>query len=288
MPVLLKGIGRLPAGACACGCPVTSISARRRCSLTGGEAISRPGARRLRAVAAAGGPILERTMWPQTPSELIRVQRRLARSHPAPWRPPATRPLTAACFVCFARAAGTGEGPAERAWAAAALMYADRHLVATATVRGRAGAPYRSGLLALREGRLLEAAVRALSVAPEVLIVNATGRDHPLGAGLALHLGAVLDLPSIGVTDRPLLAEGAQVALERGSSSPLRLRGMEVARLLRTRAGARPLVVHPGWRTDLDTAVALVLAAVRRARTPEPLRRARREARQARAAEEHF
>jgi deoxyribonuclease V len=97
----------------------------------------------------------------------------------------------------------------------------------------------------------------------------------------------VLDLPSVGVTDRPLLAEGAPVAPERGASSPLLLHGAQVARLLRTRAGARPLVVHPGWRTDLDTAAALVLAAVRRARTPEPLRRARREARQARAAEEH-
>jgi deoxyribonuclease V len=69
--------------------------------------------------------------------------------------------------------------------------------------------------------------------------------------------------------------------------SPLLLTGAEVARLLRTRAGARPVVVHPGWRTDLDTAVSVVLAATRRVRTPEPLRRARREARRARAIDEH-
>jgi deoxyribonuclease V len=56
---------------------------------------------------------------------------------------------------------------------------------------------------------------------------------------------------------------------------------------LRTRVGARPVVVHPGWRTDLDTAVSVLLAATRRARTPEPLRRARREARRARAIDEH-
>jgi deoxyribonuclease V len=165
-------------------------------------------------------------------------------------------------------------------------MRADRHLAGTAVVRGKAGAPYQPGLLALREGGLLEAAVRALPGQPEVVIANATGRDHPRGAGLALHLGAVLDLPSVGLTDRPLLAVGAEPGSERGATSPLVLEGAEVARLVRARAGARAVVVHPGWRTDLDTAVFVVLAAIRRARTPEPLRRARQEARRARAVEE--
>jgi deoxyribonuclease V len=165
-------------------------------------------------------------------------------------------------------------------------MRADRHGLGTTVIRGQAGAPYEPGLLALREGRLLEAAVRALPGQPEVVIANATGRDHPRGAGLALHLGAAVDLASVGVTDRALLAAGPEPGPSRGATSPLLLGGEEVARLLRTRAGVRPLVVHPGWRTDLDTAVSVVLAASRRARTPEPLRRARREARHARAAEE--
>jgi deoxyribonuclease V len=225
-------------------------------------------------------------MWPETPLDLVRLQRELASRRPAPWRPSGPRPLVAGCFVCFARGA-SGRGHAgERGWAGAALMRADRHLAGTAVVAGEAAAPYEPGLLALREGRLLEAAVRALPREPEVVVANATGRDHPRGAGLALHLGAVLDLPSVGVTDRPLLAAGAEPGAERGAHSPLLLDGVEVARLLRTRAGARPLVVHPGWRMDLDTAVSVVLAAIRRARTPEPLRRARREARRARAAEE--
>ena len=225
-------------------------------------------------------------MWPQTPPELVRLQRQLASRRLAPWRPSGPRPLVAGCFVCFARGASGSGHTGERGWAGAALMRADRHLAGTAVVRGKAGAPYRPGLLALREGRLLEAAVRALPGRPEVVIANATGRDHPRGAGLALNLGAALDLPSVGVTDRPLLAVGAEPGPKRGATSPLLLQGAEVACLLRTRVGARPLVVHPGWRTDLETAVSVVLAAIRRARTPEPLRRARREARQARAGEE--
>jgi deoxyribonuclease V len=163
-------------------------------------------------------------------------------------------------------------------------MLGKRGLRAAPVVRGDAGWRYEPGLLALREGLLLEAAVRALPQPPEVLIVNASGRDHPRGAGLALHLGAVLELPSIGITDRPLLAEGREPGGERGSTSPLLLDGREVARWLRTRAAARPVVVHPGWRTDLDSAVTVTVRSTRRARTPEPLRRARKAARDARSA----
>jgi deoxyribonuclease V len=125
--------------------------------------------------------------------------------------------------------------------------------------------------------------VRALPIAPEVLVVNATGRDHPRRAGLALHLGAVLRLPTVGVTTRPLVAEGDWPADQRGATTPLRLDGEEVGCWARTRAGAKPVVVHAAWQTDAQAAVQVVLAATRRARTPEPLRRARTLARTRRA-----
>jgi len=64
--------------------------------------------------------------------------------------------------------------------------------VAVTLAHGLASAGYTSGLLALREGPLLEEAVR-LPALPEVLLVNATGRDHPRRAGLAPHLGARLE-----------------------------------------------------------------------------------------------
>ncbi len=149
-------------------------------------------------------------------------------------------------------------------------------------VAGRAGAPYDAGLLALREGPLLEAAVQALPRRPDVLLVNATGRDHPRRAGLALHLGAVLDLPTVGVTHRPLLAEGPWPAAAAGARSPLRIGGDVVGCWLRTRAGVRPLAVHPAWRTSPETACAVVLAATGSVRAPAPLREARRLARASR------
>jgi deoxyribonuclease V len=150
-----------------------------------------------------------------------------------------------------------------------------RRLLAGVAVSGPAGGPYRPTLLAVREGPLLEQAVHALLITPEVLAVNATGRDHPRRAGLALHLGAVLGPPTVGVTTRPLVAQGPWPVDQHAATAPLRLDGEVVGYWVRTRAGARPVAVHAAWQTDAKDAIQVVLAATRGARTPEPLRRAR-------------
>ena len=144
-------------------------------------------------------------------------------------------------------------------------------------------AAYVPGLLALREGPILEAAVRTLDTLPDVLLVDATGRDHPRRAGLALHLGAALDVPTVGVTHRPLVGGGAEPALARGATAPIRIGDDEVARWVRTASVVRPVVAHAGWRTDATTAATVVLAcSSEAARTPMPLQQARRVAREAR------
>jgi deoxyinosine 3'endonuclease (endonuclease V) len=55
----------------------------------------------------------------------------------------------------------------------------------------------------------MEATVRALSTPGDVLLLDATAHDHPREAGLALHVGVELGLPTVGITDRPLLAQGS-------------------------------------------------------------------------------
>jgi deoxyribonuclease V len=228
------------------------------------------------------GAVASYASWPTSADELRRQQRQLAAARPPEWHPPADTYAIGACIMCVAHKAPGHGRHGEVGWAGAAVSV-DRRIVGSAVATGRAGAAYEPGLLALREGALLEAAVRALPHLPDVLLVNATGRDHPRGAGLALHLGAVLGLPTVGVTHRPLLARGESPPDERGARSPLVLDEEAVGCWLRTRLRARPLAVHPGWRTDLDAACVVVLAAVGRMRAPEPLREARRVARRARA-----
>jgi len=209
--------------------------------------------------------------WPETADELIRTQERLGREQPPPWPLPSSPLLIGACAVCFGRFADMGY--------AAATMWREGAFETVAATRSEVRAPFEHGLLALREGPLLESAVRSLFWLPDVLLVQAAGRDHPRRAGLALHLGAVLGIPTVGVTSRPFRARGEPAGPEQGSRSPLMLDAKHVGFWLRTQAGIQPLAVHAAWRADPEVAVEVVLAAVRGARFPEPLRRARAAAR---------
>jgi deoxyribonuclease V len=222
--------------------------------------------------------------WPSSPDELIAMQRVLADLDVEPWQPPAdvTAARVGGCFVCFERGSAGPGHTGDRGWAAAAILHGHQ-TVETVTVSGVAPAPYLPGLLALREGRLRAMAIDALRSPPDVCLIDATGRDHPRHAGMALHLGAALAVPTIGVTNRPLLAAGGSPGAQRFARSPLLLDGTQVGWWVRTRPGAHPVAVHAAWRTDADTACRVLVAAVRGRRTPEPLRVARHAARVARA-----
>jgi len=217
--------------------------------------------------------------WPGSRKELEGLQHDLADLAVAaqPWRP-GEGACIGAVFFASARSG-------DRAWAAAVRSDPDGETT-SAVVRGTTGSSYEPGFLALREGPLLELALRSLPALPDLVLVNASGRDHPRRAGLALHLGMVLGVPTVGVTDRPLVAVAEAPGGDRFAAGPLRLDCELVGYVVRTRRGARPVVAHAAWRTDAETARDVVVAAAGRGRTPEPLRRARFLARVERARDE--
>jgi deoxyribonuclease V len=229
--------------------------------------------------------------WPNSEGELAGLQDRLSADALQARR---SSPLTAesvslvgGCFVAFARGEEGPGHPGDRAWAAAVTwrrpsLDTPAAIVAEHVVAGQVPASYAPGLLALREGPILAAAVDGLPRRPDVLLVDATGLDHPRRAGLALHLGAVCDVATIGVTHRGLVVRGDPPSdlRSRGDWRVVELAGVEVGAWLCTRTGARALLVHAAWRTDVATAVEVVLAvSTERARTPVPLQAARRAAR---------
>lgn len=219
--------------------------------------------------------------WPSDPARLEELQYELAQLRPKPWVPP-TGFTIGGCFVCFERDGDDGE--TDVGWAAAVTVQGSR-MLASSVISGMATAPYLPGFLAAREGPLLEKAVRALAPAPDVLMVNATGRDHPRRTGLAFHLGWALDMPSVGITHRSFLASGKEPGPWSMSITPQFIGEEQVGWWVRTRSQARPVAVTPGWRIGLDTCLEVVREGTHRVRTPEPIRQARRLARTARVAE---
>ncbi len=211
-------------------------------------------------------------------------QARLGSLDPSPWRP-VGRLTAAGVFVAFARGQ-EGPGRAGDEGFVGAALTRETNPLGEVVVPGRAGGAYRPGYLVQREGAMIVSALLALFEAhgvPDVMLVDATGRDHPRRAGLALHVGAALGVPSVGVTHRPLHAGGPEPVDEDGAVSDLWLDGELVGCWYRAQRGVRPVAVHAGWQTDPATATYVVRTVTGSARTPEPLRLARCAARTARA-----
>jgi hypothetical protein len=133
-------------------------------------------------------------MWPGTADELVRLQHELAAAGAAGLAPSGPRPLVAGCFVCFRRGQRGRGGAGEPGWAAAVLMRADLRQADGAVVSGSAAAAHEPGLMALREGPLLE---------PACATSTGSGKPRSLG-GYACTPGR----PSEGCTStQPLPAK---------------------------------------------------------------------------------
>jgi len=153
--------------------------------------------------------------------------------------------------------------------------------------------PYIPGLLSFREGGPILAAFRNLSVDPDLALFDGSGRIHFRQAGLATHLGVILDLPSVGVAKSLLCgrADGSTEGLDSGTRVPI-LADEDVEAVddhpadpdtvigyaVQTRQydspnrDVNPLYVSPGHRVGASTAADLVLALSADYKLPEPTR----------------
>jgi deoxyribonuclease V len=119
---------------------------------------------------------------------------------------------------------------------------------------------YEPTYLTYREGPALIKALDQIPRLPDVLLVPATGRDHPRGMGMARHVGLIMSLPTIGVTRRPLT--GTNV------------------RKYTPGNGRASIFVSPGWGIDETESLRLVAESMGDHRMPEPIYVAKRICRQ--------
>jgi deoxyribonuclease V len=135
----------------------------------------------------------------------------------------------------------------------------------------KAAIPYVPGFLSFREGTAAIKAVRALDVRPTLLFVDGCGINHPRMAGLATYVGIILDLPTIGVS-KGVLCGKFDLPEKVGEAKPLIYGGKVVGYLLKPKKGCRPIVVAPGHRISVDSALEMTRLWIKGHKLPEPCR----------------
>ena len=238
------------------------------------------------AAQVAPAPPEQLAWWPDTHRELERLQRKLSRNadEAEAWSPPGSgTPAVGGVFVSLPTI--TSQELRDLAWAAAVVMEGST-VVATATATRRLERSYQPGYLGLTVGPILEDVVHALAGRPDLILVNAAGRDHERGAGLAIQLGAALNIPTVGVTESPNVGHAPEPGTHRGDWTPVRIDNRLVGFRLRTQSRASAITAHAGWRTTPEVARQVVLRTTGRGRVPEPIQRARQLSRRLRSEHE--
>ena len=93
---------------------------------------------------------------------------------------------------------------------------------------------------------------------------------HPRRAGIASHLGVLLDRPTVGVAKGHLCGHANTAGMTVGEWRPVILDEETAGAALRTDRN-RTLFVSPGHRSDLESAIRLVQTLTETTALPAPL-----------------
>jgi len=162
----------------------------------------------------------------------------------------------------------------EEAVAAFILADAQGEVLDQATARAPAKFPYISTYLAYRELLAYLAAVEVADKsgwAPDVLLVDGNGILHPRRAGVASHLGVLLDRPTVGVAKGHLCGHANTAGMTIGEWRPVILDEETMGAAIRTDRN-QTLFVSPGHKCDLESAIRLVQTLTEKTAFPAPLR----------------
>ncbi|MFN0196261.1 MAG: endonuclease V [Planctomycetaceae bacterium] len=134
--------------------------------------------------------------------------------------------------------------------------------------------PYITGLLAFREIPALLQVVRAVLAAGDavdVWLVDGNGILHPRGAGIAVQLGVMLGLPTVGVSKSLLCGAVDLESITPNAPQPIAHNAKVVGMGVKSQAHSRPIFVSPGNGIDVAQATEIVQRLCQDHRLPEPI-----------------
>ncbi|MFT4945978.1 MAG: deoxyribonuclease V [Natronomonas sp.] len=184
--------------------------------------------------------------------------------------------------------AGVDQGFSDGTATSAVVVTRGETVVERTHARVETEIPYIPGLLSFREGGAILAAFERLGTDPDIVLFDGSGRIHFREAGLATHIGVMLDVPAVGVAKNLLcgrpresladpLAEGTRVAIE-ADEKVTAPDGTVIGYAFQSRqydSGNQyinPLYVSPGHRVSAETATDIVGRCCAGYKLPEPTR----------------
>lgn len=203
--------------------------------------------------------------WPTTVEEALEVQRQLRDQVVIEDR------LGPIEYVAGVDVGFEEDGAVTRA-AIAVLRLSDLKLMDQGIARRPTTFPYIPGFLSFREIPAVLDALAKLETEPGILLCDGQGYAHPRRLGIAVHLGLLTDIPSIGVAKSWLIGKHDPLPEERGAWQPLHDKGEVIGAVLRTRDNTNPLYISSGHRISLTTAIDYVMRCTPKYRLPETTR----------------
>jgi deoxyribonuclease V len=146
--------------------------------------------------------------------------------------------------------------------------------------RAKVSFPYIPTYLTFREAPVVEQLVRKAGCKP-LLVHDGNGIIHPLGFGVASHIGVMLDLPTIGVAKKLLCGSISGS----GKFKEVKLSGRTLGYAVTDKEWSSPVYVSPGHRISVKSSIGL-LKPYWQHRLPDPVRIAHIEAEKSRRAVE--
>jgi deoxyribonuclease V len=134
--------------------------------------------------------------------------------------------------------------------------------------------PYISGFLAFREIPVLQELFNQAEAkyGPlELILVNGNGILHHRQAGIATHLGVLLDRPTIGIGKKLLCGAVNLDELTPETPRPVSDQNQVIGMAVKATASSRPIYVSPGHRISVNDFVRIVEQLFRGHRLPEPI-----------------
>lgn len=155
-----------------------------------------------------------------------------------------------------------------------AMDYPPTKVIETQTLVMPLNFPYIPTFLTFREGPPMIKVISSLRTKVSIFLINGQGIAHPLGCGLASHVGVQSGKPTIGVAASRLVGEYEYEPKNQSEAISLIYDGERVGWVLKSRSGSKPIFVSPGHRVGLDSSLRIVKTCLLGHRLPEPLQMA--------------